>query len=359
MRIVIVGGGTGGHLYPGIAVAQELKRLDPSAAIMFIGSRGGGEREIVRREGFAFCEITASGLKRRKLQEQVVSLVHLVIGSLQALRVLRQVRPHVVLGLGSYVAGPVMLAAWGLRIPRVVQEQNVIPGVTNRVLGRIVDRVAVSFAQSLSYFPAGKAVLTGNPVRPALREVGSHPPEPNGRFHILVFGGSQGAHRLNMAMLEALPELADVTPALWVVHQTGRDDCAALQKAFSDAGFPGMVHSYIQDMADAYRSAHLVICRAGATTVAELTVTGKPSILVPFPYAVDDHQHRNARVLLEAGAARVLLDRELSGALLAEQIRYYLHHPGEVAQMAERSRALGKPDAAARVAELCFEVCRI
>jgi UDP-N-acetylglucosamine--N-acetylmuramyl-(pentapeptide) pyrophosphoryl-undecaprenol N-acetylglucosamine transferase len=357
MRIIIVGGGTGGHLYPGIAVAQELKRWDPRARIIFIGSRGGLARDIVAHEGFRYVEITSSGMVRRKWQEQVLALGHLARGFGEVLRVLRRVQPQVILGLGSYVSGPAMLAACVLGMPRLIHEQNVVPGLTNRLLGHVVNRVAVSFAASAAHFPKGKVVVTGNPVRPAICQARTHTHAPNGRFHLLVFGGSQGAHHLNVAMLEALPRLVDVRDSLWIVHQTGQDDFAAVQKSYAESGFPGVVHAYIQDMATEYGAADLVLCRAGATTVAELTATGKPAMLVPFPYAANHHQEHNARTLAAAGAAELIPDQTLSGSLLAERIRYYLWHPQEVADMATRCLALGTPDAATRVAQLCLELC--
>jgi UDP-N-acetylglucosamine--N-acetylmuramyl-(pentapeptide) pyrophosphoryl-undecaprenol N-acetylglucosamine transferase len=359
MRVVIVGGGTGGHLYPGIAVAQELKRWDPRARIMFIGSRGGLERDIVAREGYRHFEITSSGLARRRWPEQLVALGHLLQGFGEAIRVLRRVQPQVILGLGSYASGSVLLAAGALGIPRLIHEQNVIPGLTNRLLGRVVNRVAVSFEASVTHFPQGKAVVTGNPVRPAICRVRDRAHEPNGRFHLLVFGGSQGAHHLNVAMLEALPRLADIRDHLWTVHQTGSTDLATAQAAYAEGRYPGVVHAYIQDMAQEYSAADLVICRAGATTIAELTVTGKAAVLVPFPYATNNHQEHNARTLAAMGAAELIRDHMLSGSLLAERIRYYLSHPEAVAAMATRGLALGKPDAATRVAHLCLQLCRI
>jgi UDP-N-acetylglucosamine--N-acetylmuramyl-(pentapeptide) pyrophosphoryl-undecaprenol N-acetylglucosamine transferase len=359
MRFVIVGGGTGGHLYPGIAVAQELKRWDPRARIIFIGSKGGREREILAREGFTHLGITASGLARRTPRERAAAVLQLAQGFGEAFKILRRLQPHVVLGLGSYVAAPVMLAACVLGLPRISHEQNVLPGLANRWLARLVTRVAVSFAESVEYFPRGKAVVTGNPVRPSMWEVRGHKPPPNGRFHLLVFGGSQGAHHLNVAMLEALPLLAPYWEALWVVHQTGAHDGPTVQAAYAQQGFPGVVHPYIQDMAAEYRQADLVICRAGASTIAELTATGRPAILVPFPYAAHNHQEHNARVLAAAGAAVRIDDRDLTGRSLAERVQHFIHHPEEVAAMAARCLALGKPDAARRVAHLCLELCRI
>jgi UDP-N-acetylglucosamine--N-acetylmuramyl-(pentapeptide) pyrophosphoryl-undecaprenol N-acetylglucosamine transferase len=202
-------------------------------------------------------------------------------------------------------------------------------------------------------------VVTGNPVRPAVCQVRARPHEPNGRFHLLVFGGSQGAHHLNVAMLEALHQLIDMQEHLWTVHQTGPNDFASAQKAYADAGHPGTVHAYIQDMAAEYSAADLVICRAGATTIAELTVTGKAALLVPFPHATHDHQEQNARTLAGVGAAELIQDQRLSGSLLAERIRHYLSHPEDIAHMAQRCLELGRPDAATRVAHLCLELCRI
>jgi UDP-N-acetylglucosamine--N-acetylmuramyl-(pentapeptide) pyrophosphoryl-undecaprenol N-acetylglucosamine transferase len=359
MRIVIVGGGTGGHLYPGIAVAQELKRWDPRARIVFIGSRGGLERDIVAREGYRHFEITSSGLACRQWRKQLVAIGHLLQGFGEAVRVLRRVQPQVILGLGSYVSGAVLLAAGVLGIPRLIHEQNVIPGLTNRLLGRVVNRVAVSFEASVTHFPRGKAVVTGNPVRPAICHVRSQAHEANGRFHLLVFGGSQGAHHLNVAMLEALPQLGDIQDHLWAVHQTGSNDFATAQMTYAERRYPGVVRAYIEDMAQEYGAADLVICRAGATTIAELTVSGKAAVLVPFPHATHNHQEHNARTLAAVGAAELIQDQMLSGGLMAERIRYYLSHPEAVAAMAARCLALGKPDAATRVAHLCLELCRI
>ena len=359
MRIVIVGGGTGGHLYPGIAVAQELKRWDPRARIMFIGSRGGLERDIVAREGYRHFEITASGLARRQWRERLVAMGHLLQGFGEAVRVLRRVQPQVILGLGSYVSGSVLLAAGALGIPRLIHEQNVLPGLTNRLLGRVVNRVAVSFEASVAHFPQGKAVVTGNPVRPAICQVRGRAHEPNGRFHLFVFGGSQGAHHLNVAMLEALPQLADIREHLWIVHQTGSSDFATAQATYAKELYPGVVHAYIQDMAQEYGAADLVFCRSGATTIAELTVTGKAAVLVPFPYAAHHHQEHNARTLAAVGAAELIQDQTLSGSLLAERIRHYLSHPEVIAAMAARCLALGKPDAATQVAHLCLQLFRI
>jgi UDP-N-acetylglucosamine--N-acetylmuramyl-(pentapeptide) pyrophosphoryl-undecaprenol N-acetylglucosamine transferase len=359
MRIIIVGGGTGGHLYPGIAVAQALRCWDPRARIMFIGSRGGLEREIVAREGYRYFEITSSALVRRKVQQQFTALGRLMRGFGEAVRVLRRVQPQVILGLGSYVSAPVILAACLLGIPRLIHEQNVLPGLTNRLLSHVANRVAVSFPESSAQFPKGKAVVTGNPVRPAIWEVRSRQHEPNGRFHLLTFGGSQGAHHLNEAMLDAFPRLSDIRESLWVMHQTGQDDYPAVQMAYTAGGYPGVVHAYIQDMAAAYAAADIVICRAGATTVAELMATGKPAILIPFPYAANDHQTHNARIMASAGAAEVIQDHLLSGHLLSDRIRHYLAHPDDVAAMAARCLTLGKPDAATHVAHLCLELCRL
>jgi UDP-N-acetylglucosamine--N-acetylmuramyl-(pentapeptide) pyrophosphoryl-undecaprenol N-acetylglucosamine transferase len=196
---------------------------------MFIGARGGVERDIVVREGYRHFEITASGIARRRWREQVVAIGQVLQGFGEAVRVLRRLQPQVILGLGSYVSGAVLLAAAALGIPRLIHEQNVIPGLTNRLLGHVVNRVAVSFEASLPHFPRGKSIVTGNPVRPAICQLRQQVHQPNGRFHLLVFGGSQGAHRLNVAMLDALPQLADRRGDLWIVHHTGSSDFATTQ----------------------------------------------------------------------------------------------------------------------------------
>jgi UDP-N-acetylglucosamine--N-acetylmuramyl-(pentapeptide) pyrophosphoryl-undecaprenol N-acetylglucosamine transferase len=316
-RIVIAAGGTGGHLYPGIAVARRFAARCPGTEVLFVGHHGGLEERLLTHEGFRFATVTVRALQGQSRLAQAQALGALGLGTLQALRLLWQVHPHLVVGAGGYVMGPVLLAASVLRVPRVLMEQNLVPGLTVRGLARFAQRVFTSFSESTAYLPGLSVEHTGTPVRDDICQVRAAAPRPaDGDMHLLVFGGSQGAHRINQAMMQAAPLLTAHQPRLSLVHQTGLADAAAVTQAYAQAGLQAEVSPFLYDMAERYRWADLVLCRAGASTLAELTTCGKPAILVPYPYAADDHQRHNAMALQRQGAAQIILDAELTGARL-------------------------------------------
>src|SRR5262245_50560302 len=359
LRLVIAAGGTGGHLYPGIAVARCFAAHCPGTEVLFVGHQGGLEERLLPREGVQVSLVTVQALQGRSRLAQVQALGVLGLGTLQAMRLLWRVRPHLVIGAGGYVMGPVVLAAALSRVPRVILEQNVVPGLTVRTLARYAQRVFTSFPDSAAYLPGRPVEYTGTPVREEICQVGTTAPsQADGPLHLLVFGGSQGAHRINQAMLQAAPLLAAHQARLCLVHQTGLADAATVTQAYARAGLQAEVSPFLYDMAERYRWADLVLCRAGASTLAELTTCGKPAILVPYPYAADDHQRHNAMALQRQGAAQVILDADLTGARLYEALEPLLRKPELLLQQAACSYALGRPQAADAIVTACLRVLR-
>jgi UDP-N-acetylglucosamine--N-acetylmuramyl-(pentapeptide) pyrophosphoryl-undecaprenol N-acetylglucosamine transferase len=356
MRVLIAAGGTGGHIYPGIAVAQEIMRRAPASKVRFVGTARGLETRLVPQAGFELSLIDSAGLKNVRLVARMKSLAVLPKSFLSAWNVIRQFQPDVVVGAGGYVSGPVVMMAALTNRPTLVMESNALPGLTNRVLARFVDRAAVSFEQALPYF-RGKGTVTGNPVRREFFEIPAKKRE-DGKFSLLVFGGSQGAHAINEAMIEALPNLEHVPTLLRIKHQTGAADLEKVRSAYLTNGWGERadVRSYIDNMVADFAEADLVICRAGATTTAELIAAGKASIMIPFPFAADDHQRKNAEALQAAGAATVILQQDLSGERLAKEISDLAQAPERVGRMEEASRKLAHGDAAASAVELIKEL---
>ncbi len=358
-RIVIAAGGTGGHLYPGIAVARRFAARCPATEVLFVGHPEGLEARLLPREGFHLQTVTVRALKGRSKLAQARALGSLGLGTLQALRLLWRMRPHLVIGAGGYVMGPVVLAATLLRLPRVIMEQNLIPGLTVRSLARYAQRVFTSFPESAAYLRGRPVEYTGTPVREEICQVGTtEPREADAELHLLVFGGSQGAHRINQAMIQVAPLLAVQQPRLCLVHQTGEADCAEVTEAYAQAGLQAAVQPGLHDMAARYHWADLVLCRSGASTLAELTTCGKPAILVPYPYAADDHQRHNAMAMQRQGAAQVILDAELTGARLYEMLEPLLSMPELLLQQATYSRGLGRPQAADAIVTTCLHLLR-
>jgi UDP-N-acetylglucosamine--N-acetylmuramyl-(pentapeptide) pyrophosphoryl-undecaprenol N-acetylglucosamine transferase len=353
MRVLIAAGGTGGHIYPGIAVAQEIMRRDTESRVRFVGTARGLETRLVQQAGFELSLIDSAGLKNVSVVARMKGLVILPKSFVSARRVIREFRPDVVVGAGGYVSGPVVLMAALQGRPTLVMESNALPGWTNRVLARFVNRAAVSFEQALPYF-RGKGVVTGNPVRREFFEIPPKRREP-GALSLLVFGGSQGARAINEAMVAALPALKKSLPvALRIKHQTGAADFEKVNAAYVAAGWNGHaeVCSYIDNMMNDFAAADLVICRAGATTTAELIAAGKASIMIPFPYAADDHQRKNAEALQAAGAARMIVQQELSGERLVKEIRDLAQDPVQIDRMEQASKRLARGDAAKAAVDL-------
>ena len=352
MKVLIAAGGTGGHIYPGIAVAQEIMRRDSESEVRFVGTSRGLETRLVPQAGFELSLIDSAGLKNVTAVARMKGIVILPKSFVSAGRVIRAFRPDVVVGAGGYVSGPVVLMAALLGRPTLVMESNALPGWTNRVLARFVNRAAVSFEQALPFF-RGKGVVTGNPVRREFFEIPRKQREP-GRLSLLIFGGSQGAHAINEAMIVALPGLQQLRGGLRVKHQTGAADFEKVNAAYAAAGWSEQaeVRSYIDNMMNDFAQADLVICRAGATTTAELIAAGKASIMIPFPYAADDHQRKNAEALQAAGAARMIVQQQLSGERLAQEIQDLAHDPSQIDRMEEASRELAHGDAAVAAVNL-------
>lgn len=349
--MVVAGGGTGGHLFPGLAVAEAVAGAD-AHAVLFVGSAFGIEARVIPRTRFALELIPIRGLRGRGWRGGAELALQLPAALLRAWRILGRFRADVVLGVGGYASFPVVAAAWLRRVPTVLLEQNAHPGLANRVLGRLARRVCTTFAEANRYFPAARVVVTGNPVR----AFAPPPPAPRRGFTVLVFGGSQGAQRLNGALLEAAAVLHAAIADLHIIHQTGAAACADITAAYAQRGIAAEVVAFIDDMGSAYHRADLVVCRAGATTVAELTALGKPAILVPYPFAADDHQRANASVVAARGAGLLVLDVECTGERLAREISALANDRARLRRMGEAARQLAVPDAAARVVATCREV---
>lgn len=355
--MIISAGGTGGHIYPGVAVAREFLARDASGEVLFVGTARGLETTIVPREGFRLETLEAAALKGVSMVKRLASLARLPKGFLEALGILRRFRPDVVVGVGGYASGPILLMASLSRYPTMVIEPNAMPGFTNRVLARFVRAAAVTFEESLAWF-GKRGVVTGNPVRSDF--VGLAKKQRGDRTHLLVFGGSQGSRALNNAMIAALPHLAEAIGAgrLTITHQTGPREHDAVRDAYAAAGVDADVRPYIDRMVDAFAGADLLLCRAGATTVAEVAVAGKAAIFVPFPQASDDHQRKNAEAFVRAGAGRMLLERDLTGERVAREIIDLGSDPVAIDRMEEASRALARTDAAARAVDLAMSLVK-
>ncbi|HSS20099.1 MAG TPA: undecaprenyldiphospho-muramoylpentapeptide beta-N-acetylglucosaminyltransferase [Pyrinomonadaceae bacterium] len=352
MRVLIAAGGTGGHIYPGIAVAKEILRRDPQAQVRFVGTARGLESKLVPQAGFELSIIDSAGLKNVGVAARARGLFVLPKSFLDARKVIRAFRPDVVIGAGGYVSGPVVLMASLMRLPTLVMESNALPGWTNRVLARFVNKAAVSFDAAAPHF-RGKAVFTGNPVRREFFELAPRQRQAR-QFSILVFGGSQGAHAINEAMVAALPSLMNLKDVLRITHQTGDADFANVSAKYADAGWSerANVRKYIDNMVTAVADVDLVICRAGATTTAELIAAGKASLMIPFPLAADDHQRKNAEAMLAAGASSMILQRDLTGERLAAEIQKLADEPEKIAEMEKAARGMARGDAAAAVVDL-------
>lgn len=349
MRVVIAGGGTGGHLFPGLAVARALKARIPASQISFAGTAAGIEARVIPPTGFALDLIRSAGLKGKSLAARVRGAALVPLSGVDAWRLISRRRPDVVIGVGGYSSGPVVAVAAIRGIHTLVLEQNAVPGLTNRLLAWFVTRAAVSYEASLKYF-GGKGFVSGNPVRQEFLEVGDDPSHDAAinalRVRVLVFGGSQGSHAINLAVVEAAPRLAAAAQTIDLVCQTGTRDFDMVRAAFERHGVQGRVERFIDAMDREMKAAGLVVSRAGATTLAEVTAAGRPAILVPLPTATDDHQRQNARVLEKAGAAELIEQGDLTGERLASRIIALAGDRDERRRMSDAARRLARPRAA-------------
>jgi len=354
LRLVIAGGGTGGHLYPGIAVAREMLRRHPDATITFAGTARGLESRVVAKEGFVLDVLRSSGLKGMSPAAVARALALLPLSGADAWRILSRRSPDLVIGVGGYSSGPVVALAALRGIPTLLLEQNAVPGFTNRALSHLVSAAAVTFDSTVGYF-GRRGFVAGNPVRPEFfNDAGYGGPAAPPR--VLIFGGSQGSHAINLAMVAAAPRLATHDGRMAITHQTGEHDLELVRDAYRRAGLDARVEPFLFSMDREVKSADLVVCRAGATTLAELAAAGRPSLLIPLPTAADDHQRKNAEVLRDAGAAEMLEQKHLTGAVLADRMASLLGDSVKLAAMSVAVRRLARPDAATQIVDRALEL---
>lgn len=352
MRVLIAAGGTGGHIYPGIAVANEILRRDESSKVLFVGTVRGLETKIVPDNGYQLSVINSAGLKNVGLIGKLKGLLILPKSFLEARTIIREFRPDVVVGAGGYVSGPVLLMAALMRIPTLVMDSNALPGFTNRRLAPFITKAALTFEDALPYF-GKKGVVTGNPVR---REFFDVEPKSRGeKVHLLVFGGSQGARAINNAVADALDRLP--ADRLEITHQTGEADFERMKQRYENSEFAGSdVRPYISNMVDEFARADVVISRAGATTCAEVSAAGKAAIMIPLPTAADDHQRKNAEALVRVGAARIILQSDLTSETLARSLMELIDDPAAIGAMEAAARKIGRRDAAEAAVNLVEEL---
>jgi UDP-N-acetylglucosamine--N-acetylmuramyl-(pentapeptide) pyrophosphoryl-undecaprenol N-acetylglucosamine transferase len=357
-RCLIAGGGTGGHLFPGIAIARELEKRFEEKEILFVVGHRRMESGLLARYGYRVTSIDVEGLKGREWKKGFSVMVKLPKSIFQSASIIKKFSPSLVLGVGGYSAGPVCLTARFMGIPTAIHEQNSYPGLTNRLLSRCVDRIFISFEESRAHFKVNSVFLTGNPVRD---ELFSHARmEPGGRktFTILVVGGSQGAIAINKSFAETLEYLNAKGRNPAVIHQTGEADYERVVKDYRDRGLRADLLPFIQDMAAAYNRADLVVSRAGATTIFELAALGKPSILIPYPYASNQHQVINASTLAGAGGAEMILQSDLNAETLAQVLIKYMDDPSALKKMSTHTKEMAHPNAAKVIVDHLLEMIK-
>ncbi|MDI6800463.1 MAG: undecaprenyldiphospho-muramoylpentapeptide beta-N-acetylglucosaminyltransferase [Thermodesulfovibrionales bacterium] len=381
MKIIIAGGGTGGHLYPGIALAeeficrsQETGVRDPKSTdkiqkkdIIFVGTGHGIEAKVIPREGYPIRFLKAEGLVGKSLLKKIKAVFIFFLSVFGSFRILRAVKPDIVIGVGGYASVGMVLSAHLRGMPTMILEQNSVPGAANRFLGRFADAIAVTYQESIAFFPRDKTYLTGNPVRKKILDkntsrdnelIYSLFPLEKGKFTIFVFGGSSGARSINYSVMEALNYLLDLRQNIQFLHQTGEVDYEKVKESYRKLGFNGIVAPFIYQMAEAYVCSDLIICRAGATTLSEITAMGKPVILIPYPYAAANHQEMNARKLEDMGAAKVILDRDLNGGRLANAIRELYTNEDMRKDMQKAAVAFGRADASEKIVDMALSIIK-
>lgn len=359
LRVLIAGGGTGGHLFPGVAVAEEIMARHRDSEVMFVGTERGIEARVVPELGYQLELIRISGIKTVGLRGAIRGLFRIPGALRQSRKIIKKFRPDVVIGVGGYASGPVVMMARLMRLPTAILEQNSIPGLTNKILGKFARNVFLSFEESRRFFRNKKIIMSGNPIRAAIRGAMMEPKQlgaAKAKPHLFVFGGSQGAVAVNELAVGAIKLLRDRGLEFSVLHQAGKRNVEATQKLYAAAGVDDVdCVGFINDMAAEYKRADLIVSRAGATSVAELGIVGRPAILIPFPFAADNHQVTNAAELVEAGAARMHEQKDLTAEILADEIAEILTDAKLRHTMAEAMRAHGKPQAAAAVVDWCAE----
>ncbi|MBI5102878.1 MAG: undecaprenyldiphospho-muramoylpentapeptide beta-N-acetylglucosaminyltransferase [Nitrospirae bacterium] len=363
MKVLIAGGGTGGHLFPGLALAEEFRHRDPATEVFFAGTEHGIEAKIIPREGYPIRFLRAEGIVGKSFMNKVSGIIKIGLSFFDAAGILKSIRPDIVIGVGGYASGAIVLAAALKSVPTMIHEQNSVPGLTNKILGRFVKMVCVTYHESLTSFPMSRTFLTGNPIRPRILK-GEHESAcrlfslDKDMFTVFIFGGSSGARAINRAVVDALNHLSDIKGEVQFLHQTGDRDFEGIRDAYRKAGARGTVAPFIYQMAEAYAAADLVISRAGATTLAEITALGKPAVLVPYPHAAGRHQEFNAMKLRDMGAAMVVPESDLSGETLAQNIRELYGNETLRDEMKSASKGLGRTDACAKIVDIAMSLMR-
>lgn len=358
MNIIIAGGGTGGHLFPGVAIAEEFLARNHGNRVLFIGTERGLEKRVLGELGYPLRILNIEGIKGRSIGSVLTALGKIPKSLLDAAGIIKEFRPDIVIGVGGYASGPAVLMAHLKGIKTAIAEQNAFPGLTNRILGNFADRIFLSFAEARKWFSDKRVLVTGNPIRAAFRlgqgrDVNK---KEKDMFTVLVFGGSQGARAINRAAMDCLEHIRDMKNGVRFIHQTGSQDAAMVAEGYGKYGIKADVTTFIVDMAAAYQMSDILVCRAGATSIAEITASGKAAILIPFPYAVNDHQTKNAEVLVRAGAARMIPESELNGRLLADTIQELCMQPEKLRSMEKASASLGNANAASDIVDACMEL---
>ena len=361
IRLIVTGGGTGGHLFPGISLAQAMMLADPGCEVLFIGTERKIDKTALSNLGFATRSIKSQGIKGKSFFAVLKALFQQPLALWEAAGIIRRFKPDLVFGVGGYVTGPVILAARLLGVTTCIHEQNSIPGLANKLLGYIANKIFVSLPGSEKYFPASKTILSGNPVRNTILKVSREAKPESGQESstLLILGGSQGARRLNSLMLEAAENiLSKLSPPPFIIHQTGGHDKDHVQRKYVELGLNARVQDFFSDMAEIYSQADLIISRAGATTLAELTVFHKPVILIPFPFAADNHQEINGQYLVEAGAGLMFRQADLTGDKLGMEIKRVLEDKKLLAEMADNSGKVARPEATDTIINACMKLLK-
>lgn len=355
MKVLISGGGTGGHVFPAISVAEEILQRDPQNEVLFVGTRKGLENRLVKDRGYELKHISSGGIVGKGMFKRLSGAFSAAVGIFESASVIRSFKPDFVLGTGGYVSGPVVLSASLLGVPTGVCEQNSVPGVTNRILGRFVKRVFTTFEGSENSFSPDKIIVTGNPIRKDIID-NERAEKRDGQLTCLVFGGSQGAATLNRSVPEAI--LKTGINEIHVIHQTGAGSLEEVTEFYKKNNISAEVLTFIENMAEAYTKSDFVIGRSGAGTVAEVTALGKPSLLIPFPYATHNHQYENAKSLESAGAALLIEDKEASPEKIASALNI-LNDKDRLKDMKEAAKRLGKPRAAAQIVDEIYKIAGV
>jgi len=354
VRVVIAGGGTGGHLFPGIAIAEEILARGNTHRIIFIGTKKGIEHRILRQLGYELQEIDIEGVKGRGLKALIKVTYQIPHSMWQSRQILKRFCPDAVIGVGGYASGPAVVTARIMGIPTAIAEQNAVPGITNRILSKFANLIFVTYAETKDWFPQSKVIVSGNPIRKVFAAGRAGAQEEKQYRQLLIFGGSQGAEAINKNVIAMMPQLQKMKDKLRVLHQTGDREVETVRRAYEQFGLDAQVTPFIVNMADAYAAADLIICRAGATSLAEITAAGKAAILIPYPWAANDHQTKNAEALASAGAAVIINEHELNGQKLFGVIDDLLANKQKLRQMEEASVKLGNIKAAAKIVDACM-----